>query len=64
MHTKPMGEDEGTFAGAKPVDMRCPRCNRKTITVRSWESSCGGYDDDKYECSSCDTHWWVEGPDA
>jgi hypothetical protein len=29
-----------------------------------WESSCGGYEDIHYMCSSCGHDWWEEGADA
>lgn len=43
----------------------CPKCQTKgQIEYREWESSCGGYEDLKYHCKSCDHMWWVEGSDS
>lgn len=66
MHTKPMAESEGTFDGDwRKSDRPCPHC--KAVGQRYykvWESSCGGYEDEKNECRACGKVWWVEGPDA
>jgi transposase-like protein len=64
MHTKPIAEIDGKFESAKPSNRRCPKCKKDTVVCQTWESSCGGYDDDKFTCSACGYHWWVEGPDA
>lgn len=31
---------------------------------RLWESSCGGWEDEKHECRNCGKSWWVEGIDS
>ncbi len=50
--------------GWQPAHVACPRCHQRETRVRTVESSCGGYEDDHYRCSSCDHSWWVDGPDA
>lgn len=65
MHTKPMAESDGKFVqeGKKPV-RECPRCGNFSVYHKSWESSCGGYEDSKYKCAECHYSWWVDGLDA
>lgn len=63
-HTGPMKESEGTFDRPTPTDCHCRKCDAMTVTVRPWDSSCGGYTDYRYDCSTCGHHWWIEGPDA
>ena len=66
MHTKPMAESKGTFQGGwKSVrnGYKCS-CGSSNIKKKEWESSCGGYEDTKYECSDCNKVWWVDGPDS
>lgn len=64
MHTKPMEDSEGTFKQAEHTKLKCPKCKESAVTMRTWESNCGGYEDDKYTCDACGYYWWVEGPDA
>jgi hypothetical protein len=71
MHTKPMGESEGTMRdGWKPdADCACRDCGRTgAVECRVWESSCGGYEDEKYRCApdrgGCGATWWVDGIDS
>lgn len=68
MHTKPMSESQGTFDAewrkATGYHEECQRCHDKNVWWRSWESSCGGYEDHQYKCRHCGHTYWVEGPDA
>ena len=66
MHSKPMAESEGTFDGDwKRTDRCCPHCGvAGQVYYRVWESACGGYEDEKYQCRACGRTWWVEGADA
>jgi DNA-directed RNA polymerase subunit M/transcription elongation factor TFIIS len=69
MHTQPMGDSEGDFDEWKPTkaeapDFRCRKCGSDDVRYRTWESSCGGYEDCQYHCRGCDRKWWVEGADA
>ena len=34
------------------------------VSMREWESSCGGWEDYQYKCHHCGHAWWVEGIDA
>lgn len=63
MHTGPVpGEHTGD---ERPTDRTCRRCKRTGhVTVRTWESSDGAYDDEECTCTACGLRWWVEGPDA
>jgi hypothetical protein len=45
--------DEGT------VHMACGA----KVQYRSWESSCGGYEDYQYRCASGHM-WWIDGIDS
>lgn len=66
MHTKPMSESEGAFKEPEPERFTCRKCQQQTATCRTWESSCGGYEDYKYECQDpmCKHVWWVDGIDS
>lgn len=64
MHTKPMAETEGTFRAPEPTKYTCRKCGKREATCATWDSSCGGYEDDKYTCGACGHSWWVEGPDS
>ena len=64
MHTQPMADSEGEFSGwnisKAPHNKECDG----RVRYRSWESSCGGYEDYQFVCEKCGKKWWVEGPDA
>jgi RecJ-like exonuclease len=66
MHTKPMSESEGTFdKDWQATTLPCRGCGKEGhVYVRTWESDCGGYEDDKYQCRACGKVWWIDGPDA
>lgn len=67
MHT---GEVRGEYTAdwrptkATNPSFVCRVCGSDDVWFRSWESSCGGYDDTHYKCRGCQREWWVEGPDA
>ena len=42
----------------------CPKCNTHEVKYYIWESSCGGYEDVKYNCTNCHYTWWVDGIDS
>lgn len=62
-HTEPMPETSGEFTTSKLSKRPCPQCGGP-VHVELWESSCGGYEDEKYTCTTCHHTWWVDGPDA
>ena len=65
MHTEPIPESAGTFQPADDKLYDCRSCGAKEcVKVILWESSCGGYEDEKNECQKCGKVWWVEGADA
>lgn len=64
MHTGPIAEHEGKLAEARPCRGECPKCCERKCTMQTWESSCGGYEDEKHTCGACGHVWWVEGPDS
>ena len=60
---------ESFAAGWKPIKpenpgFRCHQCGSDDVWYTSWDSLCGGYEDVKYECRSCNRIWWVERADA
>lgn len=60
-----MPESAGDFR--KPEEKRhdCPHCKaHESVTVTVWESSCGGYEDEKHHCDRCGATWWIDGPDS
>ena len=59
-----MNDSDGTFSEATEVTRKCRKCGGPNVTVKSWESSCGGYEDYKYTCSDCGHYWWIDGPDT
>ena len=52
----------GWFTKEKP----CPKGCGGQVMHQTWESSCGGYVDDKFTCSnpSCEYERWVDGIDS
>jgi hypothetical protein len=65
MHTSSLPESAGDFEkDSHPSDRPCPHCGGRRVRYRVWESSCGGYEDEKYTCPDCQRSWWVEGPDS
>lgn len=51
----------------EPVATEHPCCKCGSvggIESYTWESSCGGYEDEHYRCTHCGKDWWIEGPDA
>ncbi len=63
MHTREMADHEGTFGDDKPSPHKCQRCGC-AMTYRVWESSCGGYEDEKHACTGCLFYFWIDGPDS
>ena len=55
---------EGTFAKPEEKLYTCRSCGKAAATCRTWESSCGGYEDYKYTCTACGHEWWVDGIDS
>ena len=69
MHDQPMPDSAGTLGNWKPTKaenpaFHCWKCGSDDVWYRIWESSCGGYEDLKYECRNCGRTWWVESADA
>ena len=58
-------ESEGTFSDPEQSDRKCPKCDSPMI-LKIWESSDGGYEDEKYTCSNqkCRHVYWVDGIDS
>ena len=48
----------------KLLDVACRKCGVHAVSMREWESSCGGWEDYQYKCHHCGHTWWVEGIDA
>jgi hypothetical protein len=63
MHTAPMPDSAGDFKDWKESPTKHHSCGG-AVLYRTWESSCGGYEDVQYHCEKCGKRWWVEGPDA
>lgn len=62
-HTKPMKDSEGVFTTKNISANPCRKCGGQ-VHYSIWESSCGGYEDAKFECTTCPNKWWVESSDA
>lgn len=63
MHSEPMPETAGEFTGWQKSDTPCQECNGEVL-YQIWESSCGGFEDEKYRCTQCKRSWWVDGGDS
>lgn len=66
MHTGPMPEDAGKFNGGWiKSDRPCTYCGVSgSRYYMVWESSDGGYEDEKNKCEACGKTWWVDGIDS
>jgi hypothetical protein len=66
MHTGPMKDSDGEFAGWHDDDRPCRHGCGGTVKRREWDSSCGGYTDYNYRCQNpaCGKSWWVDGIDS
>lgn len=65
MHSGPMPESAGEFTSDRQVQSFCRSCDKKTVhKMEVWESSCGGYEDGKFTCLSCQTVHWIDGDDG
>ena len=66
MHIENMHEEEGTFTKKEweEIPGTCRKCGQRKLVCRVWESSCGGYEDNKIKCSNCGHIWWVDGIDS
>jgi hypothetical protein len=42
----------------------CRKCRSLDVWYRIFESSCGGFADEKYICRTCKAEWWIDGVDA
>lgn len=50
-----------TFPGMKEGHVPCGA----KVRYRTWESSCGGYEDHQYRCAGDPQHtWWIDGIDS
>lgn len=58
-----MKYSEGEFNDWKLAKTPCRKCGGQ-VRYRTWESSCGGYEDINYECTACHYEWWVDGIDS
>lgn len=66
MHINPVKESDGVSSPWKPVEnpnFKC-RCGSNQVEYMIWESNCGGYEDEKFHCKTCNKTWWVEGADS
>ncbi len=65
MHSQPVDESSGTLSAPRQViNVNCRVCDEPTVTVQTWESHCGGFEDYKYTCGACGHVWWIDGIDS
>ncbi len=64
MHTGPVKESDGTLYPSESTNRRCPKCHSGHCDVQTWESNCGGFEDEKITCVNCGHVWWIEGIDS
>lgn len=54
-----------SYSDDRPAhNTKCRKCGSDNVTYCVWESSCGGYEDYRYDCRSCGYLWWVDGVDS
>lgn len=61
------GIEHGTTDDWKPIfnpSFKCRHCGASDAKYRTWESSCGGWEDYNYHCNACNREWWVDGIDS
>lgn len=65
-HMAPMKENDGTFGTPEAERSKCSKCGQATMVCTPWESSDGGFVDDKYTCENpaCGHVRWVDGIDS
>lgn len=65
MHSNPISDDHGVFKNCTLTDRKCPKCSSSMVS-KTWESSCGGYEDEKYLCTNleCKYVYWIDGIDS
>lgn len=63
-HMKEMSDSEGDFGLPQKSSRKCRSCNSPNVSVRTWESSDGGYEDYNYTCQDCGYDWWIDGIDS
>lgn len=61
-HMRQMDESEGVAGAARPSDRVCSTCY-EPMTVQTWESSDGAFEDFKYTCANGHVEW-VDGIDS
>ena len=64
MHVNLMKDSDGDFQQEQPTDRPCLLCRKYDVVCEVWESSDGGFVDEKFTCKSCDHVWWVDGIDS
>lgn len=47
-----------------PKEIKCKKCNARTVYYRIVESGDGAYDDEEYMCTTCNHNWWIDGIDS
>jgi len=64
--TPGMPDSAGDFTPPKAEPLiECRHCKQTGhVSRRTWDSSCGGWTDYRYDCSACGKGWWVEGIDS
>lgn len=64
-HFGPMHDSAGTFTPEGSAHRHCQCCKAVTLhTCDAWHSDCGGYEDYRYQCTTCKAVHWVDGPDS
>lgn len=61
--TPGMADSDGDFGEALEGGT-CRKCESAEVVMRTWESSCGGWEDYHYRCLACGYSWWVDGIDS
>lgn len=64
MHLHVMREDSGDLNAATKTDTPCRQCGKVEVTVQTWESHDGAYEDYKFTCGACGHVWWIDGIDS
>lgn len=64
MHTREVNDaTDGTFHVSEPAASPCTKCGG-LVMIHVWESSCGGFEDEKHKCMRCGHYVWIESIDS
>jgi transposase-like protein len=61
MKPKQLENSGGKISEWKKFECPCNYCGSKEVYYKLWNSDCGKYEDEYYECRGCKKTWMVVG---